>query len=153
MVRKILGAVAGYLTMALFVGLTFAAAFAALGMDGAFRPGSWVPSGTWLVISFVLGFAGAILGGLVCVLIAGGRFPAKVLAAIVAVVGLGMAVPVLMSDAPAEERPAVATAAEAASKARQPAWVALLNPFLGAGGILLGSRLRGEREDQGQRVT
>ena len=60
--------------------------------------------------------------------------------------GLAFAVPVLTSDAPVEERPAGATVEDASSKARQPAWVALLNPLVAAAGILIGARLRRENE-------
>jgi hypothetical protein len=142
MLRKVLAVIVGYLVLALFTGGTFAAAFAMLGMDGAFEPGSWEPSGTWLLISFVLGATAAILGGLVCAWIARSRATAMVFAGIVLVLGLALAVPTLFQDAPVTARPATATMQDAAGNARQPAWVSLLNPFVGAAGILLGARLR-----------
>jgi len=142
MLRKVLAVIVGYLVLALFTGGTFAAAFAMLGMDGAFKPGSWEPSATWLFISFVLGGIAAILGGLVCAWIARSLGTATVFAGIVLVLGLALAVPALLQEAPVEARPATATIADAAGNARQPSWVSLLNPFVGAAGILLGARLR-----------
>jgi hypothetical protein len=142
MLRKLLGAVVGYLAMSVFIMVTFGVIFAVLGTDGAFKPGSYEPSGRWLVLSFVVGIAGAILAGLVCVTVSRSPGTATVLAAIVFVLGLALAIPVLMSDAPAEQRAADVSATDAAGKSRQPGWVAVLNPFVGAAGILLGSRLR-----------
>jgi hypothetical protein len=65
-----------------------------------------------------------------------------VLAAVVFGLGLLMAVPVaLVSEAP-KERDGDLGNFEAMQHARQPVWVALLNPVVGAGGVFLGSRLR-----------
>ena len=97
MLRKLLGAVVGYLAMSVFIAVTFGVMFTAL-------------------------------------------------AGIVFVFGLALAIRVLISDAPAEQRTADITASESAGKARQPGWVAVLNPFVGAAGILLGSRLRRPEE-------
>jgi hypothetical protein len=62
----------------------------------------------------------------------------------VIVLGALMAVPVVMSTDPARggARPADATMTDAMNHARQPTWVALLNPLVGAAGVLLGAGLR-----------
>ena len=68
--------------------------------------------------------------------------PAPVwLAAIVIVLGGLVAIPAVMSaDADrGGQRPARITMTEAMAHAQQPLWVALLNPLLGAAGILIGA--------------
>lgn len=79
MVRKILGVIIGYVAMSVFVVTTFILALLVLGPDGAFKPGEFAPSNLWIAISFVLGFAGAVLAGLVCALIAKSSKPVMVL--------------------------------------------------------------------------
>lgn len=65
------------------------------------------------------------------------------LAGLVIVLGLLTAIPVLMANDP---RPNVRDASvgnmEAMMNARQPAWIALLNPLIGAVGVMLGSRMK-----------
>ena len=57
--------------------------------------------------------------------------PPKVLAGVVLVIGLLSAIPVLKAaDTPAEMRTGEVGNLDAMMKARQPAWVALANPFL-----------------------
>ena len=52
--------------------------------------------------------------------------------------------PVLMAAAtPVETRTGEVGNLDAMMKAKQPAWVAVANPFLGLAGVLLGARLRG----------
>lgn len=143
MLRLIGGVIVGYVVMAAFVMVTFSVAYLIMGADGAFQPDSYKPSALWLVTSFVLGIIGALVAGLVSALVAGPRGPA-VLAVIVLILGLVMAIPALKSseDGIEEQRTGAVSNFEAMSKAKTPAWVALLNPLLGAGGILLGGRLR-----------
>ena len=61
----------------------------------------------------------------------------------VLVIGLLSAVPVVMAVAtPAETRTGEVGNLNAMMKAKQPAWVAVANPFVGLVGVLLGGRLR-----------
>ena len=142
MLRKILAILVGYLAMALFIAVTFGVTFAVLGADGVFEPGTFDPSTTWLILSFLLGVAGAMLAGLICKFVARDRKTVFVFAGIVFVLGLALAVPQALSDAPDVERLADVSGEDAALYAKQPVWVALLNPFVGAIGILVGARLR-----------
>ena len=142
MVRKILGAVIGYMAMAAFVMVTFTLTYLVLGPDGAFKPGHFGPSRLWIAISFVLGFAGAVLGGLVCALVSKNLKSVIALAGIVAILGLVLAIPILMAEPIIEERTGDLPSFEAMQKGQQPGWVALLNPFVAAAGILAGGRLR-----------
>ncbi len=142
MVRKILGVIIGYVAMSVFVVVTFILALLVLGPDGAFKPGEFGPSNLWIAISFVLGFMGAVLAGLVCALIAKSSKPVMVLAGIALIMGLVLAIPALTTEPVIEERTEDLPSLEAMQKGQQPGWVALLNPLIGAAGILLGGRLR-----------
>jgi xanthosine utilization system XapX-like protein len=141
--RAILSVVVGYVTMFAAIFLAFSGLYLLLGQDLSFRPGSYEPSALWTAVSFVLGAGAAVLGGCVCALIARTATPPKVLAGVVLVIGLLSAVPVLMAAAaPAEARTGEVGNLDAMMKAKQPAWVAVANPFVGLAGVLLGARLR-----------
>ena len=142
MVRKILGVIVGYLAMVAFIMITFTLTYLVLGPDGAFKPGEFGPSNLWIAISFVLGFVGAVLAGLVCALIARSSKSVMSLAGIVLILGLVLAIPILMDEPVIEERSGDLPSFEAMQKGQQPGWVALLNPLVAAAGILLGGRLR-----------
>ena len=142
--KKIAALVVGYVAMSAFVFVAFALAYLALGTDGAFKPGSYEISTIWMVLSVIIGLVGATIGGLVCVLIAKDCSPVKWLAGVVLVLGFLFAIPVLTADN--EDTPKVRTddvpAMEAMQNAKQPGWVALLNPLLGAAGVMLGGALK-----------
>jgi hypothetical protein len=141
--RAILSVVVGYVAMFAAIFLTLSGLYLLLGQDLSFRPGSYEPSLLWTAVSFALGVGAAVLGGYVCAWIARAATPPKVLAGVVLVIGLVSAVPVVMAAAtPAETRTGDVGNLDAMMKAKQPAWVAVANPFVGLAGILLGARLR-----------
>ena len=141
--RAILSVVVGYVTMFAAIFLAFSGLYLLLGQDLSFQPGSYEPSVLWTVASFVLGVLSAILGGYVCARVARTATPPKVLAGVVLVIGLLSAVPVLVAAAtPAEARTGEVGNLDAMMKAKQPAWVAVANPFVGLAGVLVGARLR-----------
>jgi uncharacterized membrane protein len=146
MARAIIGGIVGYLVMAVSLFVAFTVAYLIMKADGAFKPGVYEVSTTWLITSFVVGLVCAIIGGLVCALIArpGSKAP-MVLAVVVLVLGLLMAVPHMMSEE--EETPAVregdVSVLEAMQVAEPPLISLLLNPVLGAVGIVIGAKLRG----------
>lgn len=143
---RIIGSViAGYLAMFVLVFALFSLAYTVLGASGAFHPGSWDVAGSWVALTIVIGLAAAVVGGYICAAIARDRRGPLWLVALVIVLGLLFAIPVLTGGAPAAAgpRPDAVPMFEAMSKAVQPTWVALLNPLLGAVGVLIGARLRG----------
>jgi hypothetical protein len=141
--RAIVSVVVGYVVMFAAIFLAFSGLYLLLGQDRSFRPGSYEPSVLWTVVSFVLGAGAAVLGGYVSAGIARTATPPKVLAGVVLVIGLVSAVPVLMAAAtPAEARAGEVSNLDAMTKAKQPAWVAVANPFVGLAGVLLGAWLR-----------
>ena len=144
MLRNILGILAGYATMFVFVFITFTLMYLLLGTEGAFQPGSYEVSGIWMVMSIILSIGAAILGGYLCVAIAKNQKAGLILAGIVLVLGLAMAIPVLTAPDIITERTGAESSMDAMQKAKQPPWIALLNPLIGAAGVYYGSRLRKE---------
>ena len=118
MVRAISSVVVGYVAMFAAIFLAFSGLYLLLGQDLSFQPGSYEPSVLWTVVSFALGVGAAALGGYVCAWIA------------------------RTAATPAEPRTGEVGNLDAMMKAKQPAWVAVANPFVGLAGVLLGSRLR-----------
>ena len=145
MLRSILGAIAGYVILVLVIFLLFTVAYLALGADGAFNPGGYDVSMTWIVVSFVLGFIAAVIAGYLAAIIGSGSTAVKILAGIILVLGIVSAVSVSMTPASADPRTAETPNLEAMTKAQTPLWVALLNPVIGIAGVLVGGGLRKER--------
>jgi hypothetical protein len=121
---------------------TFSLAYLAMGADRAFKPGTYEPSSVWLVVSFVLGFVAALLGGVVAVSVGKHTKAASALAVVVVVIGIAMAIPALTSTADPGPRTGEVSNFDAMQKAKQPAWVSFLNPIVGAVGVLAGAKLR-----------
>jgi hypothetical protein len=146
MLRTIGAVVIGYVVLVLFVFVTFSLTYLLLGADGAFEPGSYNVSTLWLIISFVVGLLAAVLGGYVCASIARNARAPIILAGIVLVLGLLLAIPVVMtpSEGGLQVREGNVGIFEAMQNAKQPAWVALVNPIVGAIGIMIGARLKGD---------
>ena len=148
MVRSILAVVAGYAALALVIFVTFTLLYLVLGADRSFEPGSYDASTLWVLTSFPLGVAASVVAGFVCTAIArGGRAP-QVLAGVVLVLGLLFAIPVLRQTDAAPPRAGDVSNAEAMQWARQPKWVALVNPFIGVAGVLVGAGLRRKTRPQ-----
>jgi len=142
-VGTVLGAVAGYLAMAIFIMATFYAAFPILGMDRLFAPGTYDASAVWIALSFVLGLAGAFLGGWVASSVGGKSYAVHVLAGMVLLFGILSALAAPNQDEPrGGARGADATMTDAMNYARQPLWITLVNPLLGVAGVLIAGRRR-----------
>lgn len=143
MIRKVFGIVIGYVVIAAFVFITFSIAYMILGTERSFLPNSCEVSFSWIVVSQILGFAAAILGGLTSIMIGQSRKATMILAGLVLVIGIAVAVPTLSG---VDERALVRTGEigviDVMRNAHLPAWLAFLNPLIGAAGIILGSRLK-----------
>jgi hypothetical protein len=142
---RIIGSVvAGYVMMAVTVFILFSAGYLVLGTDGAYRPGSWDVSGAWIGLSLIVGVLAAMGGGCVCAAIARNPRGPQALIGVVIVLGLLMAIPTLLGSGDAAgvgPRPDTVGLLAAMQGARQPVWLTLVNPLLGAFGVLLGARL------------
>jgi hypothetical protein len=150
--RAILGVIAGYIAIAVAVFALFSVAYLSLGAERAFRPGVYEVSGLWLGVSLVLGLVAAVVGGLVCAGIARPRSRAPIaLAVLVVVLGAAQAALVMSTeDARPLERAADVGNLQAMSNARTPPVALLVNPVIGAVGVLIGARLAGKRAPAGR---
>jgi len=142
--RVIGGVIAGYVAIFVAVFVLMTLAWMLLGPAGSFQPGTWDVTTTWIVVSVVVGLVGAIAGGYVCALVARDPRGPKALVGVVVVLGILFAIPVLTGggDAVLGPRPDVVPMMDAMQRGQQPAWIALMNPILGAIGVLIGARLR-----------
>lgn len=145
MLRNVCGVIVGYITLALLIFLAYSAAYLLMGAQLAFKPSTYEPSVTWLVTSFVLGFLASVVAGYVCAWIAGRRRTPIALAVLVIVIGVLTAIPVLTGANQAKllkTRTGDVSNIEAMQSAVLPGWVALLNPFIGAAGVLAGAGIK-----------
>ncbi|MHC4218799.1 MAG: hypothetical protein ACYSU7_10140 [Planctomycetota bacterium] len=145
--RAILGVIVGFVVMVLWVMICSAVALLVLGHSFAYKEGALEVTLAWCLVDLGIGLVGAVLGGLVTVLVAPSsrRTPVKVLAGIIFVLGLASAVGHLILDDPTAEpsKPVEEmTAFEVASETSAPTWHNFALPFVGGIGVLLGGCLR-----------
>ena len=152
MLRNVGAVLVGYVVMFAVAFVTFSTAFLIVGTSGAFEEGSYDVTVLWLIISFALGLLVAVAGGFACATVAKGSKAPLALVGLVLVVGALMAVPVLTASdgSQPETREANVSTFDAMQKGVQPPWVSLVNPFLGAVGVLVGARLKTGRRRTGQ---
>jgi len=150
MVRKIMGVIVGYVEMIAFVLISFFVLYLILGAEGSFEPGTYEISPVLVVMSIILGLIAAVLGGYVCTLIARSKKPAIVLAGIVWLLSIIMAIPSLgaTEEEIIKKRSTDVSNGEAMQNAKQPVALLLLNPFIGALGVLTGSRLYKSKSEE-----
>jgi len=147
MVRNILGVVVGYLAIFAFVFLSFTGLYFILGANGAFESETYEVSLVWIIISFILSFVAAVLGGFLCKLISKNHKAALSLALLVFILGIVFAIPSLSAgDDVVEMRKQDVSNFEAMQNAKQPPIVSILNPIIGALGVVLGSKLKKSEE-------
>ncbi len=139
MLRTLLAVTAGYLVMAVLIFVLFSIVYLVLG-----TPDSFNPSKLWNLTSFVLGFFAAVAGGWVCATLAKDWKASIALALLV--LGLGILIvgyaTLLPGNALSPEREGSASTRSAMLSGDQPLWVTVLNPIIGAGGIILGGQLK-----------
>jgi hypothetical protein len=144
MLRATLGVIVGYVVMAATVFVTFTIAYLAMGADGAFQPRSYEASTLWLAAALPLSLGAAVAGGFVCAAIAKRNRPVQALAVVTLLLGLLAAIPAMTAnraESDSEPRTGDVGNLEAMKRAKQPTWVALLNPVIGATGVLIGGSL------------
>jgi MFS family permease len=145
--RMIGGVLLGYIAMAAVVFAGLSLAYFVLGADRVFQPGVYDVSMLWVITSFVVGFGAAAVGGWIARRIARTPTGPRVLAGLVVVLGIAIALPLLSGSADAVvHRTEALGMFEAMQYEQTPLWVALLNPLVGALGVLVGGRaLRSSR--------
>src|SRR5712692_5161754 len=91
MLRSVLGVIVAFILLGILQVAAFMTIYALMGADWSFKPASYQPSTRWTAMQFVVIMVTSIIGGLICAAIAkGGRAPLA-LAAVVLVLGLGLA--------------------------------------------------------------
>lgn len=146
-----MGVIVGYVEMIAFVFISFSVLYLILGTEGSFEPGTYEVSPAWIVMSIILGLIAAALGGYFCTLIARSKKPAIVLAGIVWLLSIIMAIPSLgaTEEGIIKKRSTDVSNEEAMQNAKQPVALLLLNPFIGALGVLGGSKLHKNKKEEG----
>lgn len=138
--RDILAIVIGYIIISVTIMIGFTLAFVLMGAVGAFVDQTWDVSTNWLVMSFAVGFVAAIIGGATCAAIAESNSRAPLaLAVVVAVLGIIMAIPAMNAEPNPDPRPEEITMFQAMTSAEQPVIAFLVNPFIGAVGVIVGA--------------
>ena len=141
MIRKILGAVAGYVVLFFSTFLLFTGLSVVLGPDRLFRPGNYEPSMMWIIGAFVIGLIAAAIGGYVAELI-GKSGAVKIMAGLVVLIGVFVFVQLFRETSAVETRTVDLPIMEAMFKAREPLWFAAVNPLLVVIAVFAGGGLR-----------
>lgn len=144
MFRNIVAVIAGYLVAGITIFAVFTGAYALLGTEGSFQPGSYEIKPLWTVMAIVVGVLAAMLGGYVCKAIARNSRAVFSLALLMVILGAVTAFGELKGGAGKDpgSRPPGLSGTEAMKNARQPPWMLFLNPLLGFAGALIGGRLK-----------
>ena len=144
MLRSVLGVILGYILMFILQVAAFMTIYTMMGPNWSFKPASYQASTRWTVMQFAVVFVTAAIAGLICAAIAKGGKAPLVLAAVVLVLGLGLAaLSTAMRPADTHEvRTGDVPNMEAMTKARHPSWVVFLGPFVGAVGVVIGGKLK-----------
>jgi hypothetical protein len=141
MLRSILGVIVGYAVLSLFFFAIFTGAYFVLGVERIFQPDSYEVSTLWLVLSAAISLCGSILGGYVCAAISRNRRTCEVFAAIVLIVLVIFCIPKIRDPNP-HVRAGDVSYMDSMRLTQMPIWMHVLNPVLGAVGVLLGARMK-----------
>jgi hypothetical protein len=137
MLRSIIAVVTTYIAMSILIIGVFSALWLGLGPDRLLKPGEWKGNMILTIAAPGITILSGLFGGWMCAKIARATKPVIVLAGLVLVLGLLMAFFTLQKPEPTGPREPGLTMTEIMEKGREPAWVAISNPILGAGAILL----------------
>ena len=140
MFRIIAGIIVGFIVMFVLVMATFGITMMVLGLEGTLQPGSYWTTNTFNIIVLIGGTTGAIIGGLVCGLIARRVAAGFALAVIVLVMGVGSAV-ANMSKPDPPARAGAATLQDISQHGKEPTWFAYSKAALGALGVFIGASM------------
>jgi hypothetical protein len=141
MLRSILGVIAGYAVISLFFFAAFTGIYFTLGVERIFQPDSYEVSALWLVLSAAIGLGAGILGGYVCAAISKSKRTCELFAGIVLIILVLFCLP-KMRDPNPHVRAGDVSYMDAMRLTQMPLWMHLLNPVLGAVGVLLGARMK-----------
>jgi len=147
MLRSIAAVILSYIAMAVVVIVAFSALWFGLGPNRLLVPGEWRGNIILCIAAPGITLVCGLLGGWMCAKIArGARGPVIALAAVVLVLGLAMAFLTLRRPEPSGPRDPDLTVQQVMEQGREPAWVAISNPIIGAAGVSLGGLVIGRRK-------
>jgi hypothetical protein len=141
MLRSIVGMVVGYAVIFLFFLAVFTGVYFTLGVERIFQPDSYEVSRLWLVLSAAISLCGSILGGYVCAAISKSKRTCEVFAGIILIILILFCIPKMRDPTP-HVRAGEISSMDAMRLTQMPIWMHLLNPVLGAAGVLLGARMK-----------
>jgi hypothetical protein len=144
MVRSVLGVIVGYVLMFALQIAAFMTIYTVMGANWSFKPRAYHASTRWTLMQFGVILITAAIAGFVCALISKSGKAPLALAGLVLLLGLVMAT-MKVATQPAdtgEVRFGTVSNMEAMQKARNPAWVYFLGPFIGAAGVVIGGKLK-----------
>jgi hypothetical protein len=138
MLRSIVAVVVAYVAIAVLVMGLFTALWFGLGPDRLLVPGEW--KGNLLITIAAPGITvlGGLFGGWLCAKIGRARGPVIALACVVLALGILMCYFTLQKPLPTGPREPGLTVQQIMEKGREPTWVAVSNPIIGAAAVLLG---------------
>ena len=142
MIRTILGVIVGFVVMLVIQFVALTASYLILGVKGTFEPGTFKLTSLWLVVQAVFTLVAGIIAGKACVVASGRRWALIPFVVFMLVVGLLAAIPPLLVADSIPARLGDTSVIQAMTSGRAPKWFLVLNPFIGAVGILLGGRSR-----------
>jgi len=144
MIRTIAAVIVGYIVSVVLTVVGIFVAWAVFGVEGAFAENSTVASTAWSLTILVLGFGAAVAAGATAAKIGGSQTGVKVLAALMLVLGLGIAVMSMGVEpvaVPVEWADGEVSFLEAGEVASSPTWYNFAVALVGAVGVLLGGSL------------
>jgi hypothetical protein len=141
MLRSIVGVIVGYFVIFVFFFAIFTGLYLALGVEHIFQPDSYEVSTLWLVLSAAISLCGSILGGYVCAAVSKSKRTCEVFAGIILIILILFCIP-KMRDRTPHVRAGEVSNLDAMRLTQMPIWMHLLNPVLGAVGVLLGARMK-----------
>jgi hypothetical protein len=138
MLRSIVGMIVGYAVLFFFFLAIFTGAYFVLGVDHIFQPDSYEVTPLWLVLSAAISLGGSVLAGFVCAAISKSRQTCELFALIIFLVLILFCIPKIRDRTP-HVRAGRVSSTDAMRLTQMPVWMHVLNPFLGALGVLLGA--------------
>ena len=138
MLRAIVAVVVTFIIMFVFIVGTFMGLWYGMGPDRLLQPGLWTGNLFLCIAAPGITVIAGLLGGWLCAKIGGGRGPVMALAAVVVVLGATSAAFTLQKPEPSGPRPAGMTVQQIMEQGREPTWLAILNPIIGAAAVLIG---------------
>jgi len=143
MLRGIISGIVGYIVMFAVVVVGLSVAFMVMGEDKAYDPGTYDITMLWAGVMLAVGLVAAVLGGVVCAMIASRGSKAPIGLSVAVLVLGGLSAVLAMGGEDPGPRDAETTTFEAASKAQQPTWTLIANPVIGVVGVMVGAGLTG----------